>query len=494
MLGATVGLPGRVFVRARLGKPTVAPGKGSRLSLMGIEGQPLLTDGPLAEAARGVVARLGGEGHQALFAGGAVRDALLGIEPHDIDIATSARPEQVEALFDKTVPVGKAFGVMIVVVEGIQFEVATFREEGGYTDGRHPDEVRFADARADAARRDFTVNGLFYDPADERVLDFVNGLADLDAGVLRAIGDPDARFGEDRLRMLRAVRFAAQLGFSIESQTWEALCRGAAALDAISAERIRDELLKLLLSPRPHEGMQRLADSGLLARFLPEAVAMIGCTQPPEFHPEGDVWTHTLLMLKMMAARAAELEEPVTPDLAWGVLLHDVAKPPTRRVADRIRFDRHDSLGRVMTEDILRRLRCSRDTIRVVCDLVGQHMRFMNIEDMRPARRERWLRDPAFAQHLELHTLDCLASHGSMKKVNVTQRFLDELPPLPPERLITGRDLISLGVPPGQALGRMLETIDDRVAAGEIDCRDRALAAAAELAAGYDPPERDSEG
>jgi poly(A) polymerase len=461
---------------------------------MGGDEPRLLTDGPLAEAARGVVARLVGEGHQALFAGGAVRDALLGIDPHDIDIATSARPDQVEAIFEKTVPVGRAFGVMIVVVDGTPFEVATFREEGVYSDGRHPDEVRFADARADASRRDFTVNGLFYDPAAEQVLDFVDGLADLDGGVLRAIGDPDARFGEDRLRMLRAVRFAAQLGFTIEPLTWEALCRGAAALGAVSAERIRDELLKLLLSPRPHEGMQRLADSGLLTRFLPEAVAMIGCTQPPEFHPEGDVWTHTLLMLEMMAARAAEMDEPVVAELAWSVLLHDVAKPPTRRVADRIRFDRHDSLGRVMAEDILRRLRCSRETIRVVCDLVGQHMRFMNIEDMRPARRERWLRDPAFSLHLELHTLDCLASHGSMKKVDVTRRFINELLPLPPERLITGRDLIDLGVPPGPELGRMLESIDDRVAAGELTSRDQALAAAAVLAAGYDPPARGSGG
>ena len=453
---------------------------------MSIEDRPLLTDGSLAEAARGVAARLVGEGFDALFAGGAVRDALRGVEPHDIDIATSARPEQVEQIFEKTVPVGRAFGVMIVVVDGTPFEVAAFREEGAYTDGRHPDEVRFADARADAARRDFTVNGLFYDPASERVLDFVNGLADLDAGVLRAIGAPEARFGEDRLRMLRAVRFAAQLGFSIEPRTWDALCHGAAALDAVSAERIRDELLKLLLSPRPHDGMRLLADSGLLAQFLPEAVAMIGCTQPPEFHPEGDVWAHTLMMLEMMAARAAGRGEPAAPELAWGVLLHDIAKPPTRRVAERIRFDRHDSLGRVMTEDILRRLRCSRETIRVVCDLVGHHMRFMNIEDMRPARRERWLRDPAFPLHLELHTLDCLASHGSMKKVNVTRRFLDDLPPLPPERLITGRDLIDLGVPPGPALGLMLEAIDDRVAAGELVTRDQALAAAAELAASYD--------
>ena len=438
-------------------------------------------------AARGVGARLVGEGHQALFAGGAVRDALLGIAPHDIDIATAARPEQVEALFDKTVPVGKAFGVVMVVVDGTPFEVATFREEGAYSDGRHPDEVRFADARADASRRDFTVNGLFYDPAGEQVLDFVDGRADLEAGVLRAIGDPDARFREDRLRMLRAVRFAAQLGFAIDPATWQALCRGADALDAVSAERIRDELLKVLRGPRPHEGMQLLADSGLLARFLPEAVAMIGCTQPPEFHPEGDVWAHTRMMLEMMALRAAEREEPVLPELAWGVLLHDIAKPPTRRVADRIRFDRHDSLGRSMAEEILRRLRCSRETIRVVCDLVGHHMRFMNIEDMRPARRERWLRDPTFPLHLELHTLDCLASHGSMKKVKVTRRFLDELPPLPPARLITGRDLIALGVPAGPVLGRMLEAVDDRVAAGELVSREDALAAAAVLAAGYDP-------
>ncbi len=450
----------------------------------------LLVDGRVAATARDIAARLTDAGHQALFAGGAVRDALLGREPHDIDIATSARPDEVEALFDKTVGVGKAFGVMVVVVDGVRYEVATFREEGTYSDGRHPDEVRFADARADASRRDFTVNGLFYDPEPDRVLDFVGGGADLDAGVLRAIGDPAARFGEDQLRMLRAIRFSAQLGFSIEPATWAALCTGASGLDSVSAERIRDELLKLLLSPRPHEGMQRLADSGLLKRFLPEALAMIGCTQPPNFHPEGDVWTHTLLMLEMMASRAAERGAPVAPELAWGVLLHDIAKPPTRRVADRIRFDRHDSLGRTMSEEILRRLRCSRETIRVVCDLVGHHMRFMNLEDMRPARRERWLRDPAFPLDLELHTLDCLASHGWLDKATLARRYLDELPPPPPRRLITGRDLIALGVPPGPGLGRMLEAIDDRVAAGELTTRDGALAAAAELVAGYDRPHR----
>ncbi len=436
---------------------------------------------PLARTARRIAARLDDAGHQALFAGGAVRDALLGLPPKDIDIATSAHPDDVEALFPRTHAVGRAFGVVVVVEEEQPFEVATFRAEAEYTDGRHPDEVTFADAEADALRRDFTINGLFYDPRSERVLDFVGGRTDLEAGVLRAIGAPLERFGEDRLRLMRAVRFGAGLGFEIEARTWDAVCAEAPHLGDVSAERIREELVKMLTGPAPDRAVEMLRESGLLAVFLPEALAMIGCTQPERFHPEGDVWTHTVLMLRLMARRAAERGEAAPPELALAVLLHDIGKPPTRVVADRIRFNGHDAAGARMSEAILRRLRSSRELIRRVGDLVGQHMRFMAVEQMRPARRNRWMRDELFGLHLELHWLDCVASHGMLDHYEFARRALAELPALAGPRLVNGTDLLALGVPEGPAVGELLEVLADRTAAGDFADRDAALAGAREL-------------
>jgi poly(A) polymerase len=441
----------------------------------------LFDQDPQALAARRIASRLSEAGHQALFAGGAVRDALLGRAPKDIDIATSALPGDVESLFPRTHAVGRAFGVVVVVEGDVQFEVATFRAEAGYSDGRHPDEVTFADAEADASRRDFTVNGLFYDPVGERVLDFVGGRVDLRDGVLRAIGDPHERFGEDRLRLMRAVRFCASLGFEIEAATWTALCDQASHLEQVSAERIRDELLKMLAGPAPDEALELLLGTGLLPVFLPEAVAMVGCTQPERFHPEGDVWTHTVMMLRLMAERSAARGEPAPPELALAVLLHDIGKPPTRVVADRIRFNGHDALGARLCETILRRLRSSRELIRRVGDLVGQHMRFMVLEKMRPAKRNRWLRDPLFPLHLELHWLDCQASHGLLDHHEFATRALAELPGMTEPRLVRGTDLIALGVPEGPLVGELLERIADRTAAGEFADRAAALAGARSL-------------
>ncbi len=434
----------------------------------------LFRDGAMARVARGIAERLRTAGHQALFAGGAVRDALLGADPKDIDVATSATPDDVEALFDRTYAVGRAFGVVVVIEEGMQFEVATFRAEAEYTDGRHPDQVIYADAEADAARRDFTVNGLFFDPASDAVLDFVDGQADLARRIIRAIGDPLQRFGEDRLRLMRAVRFCVNLDFTLDPDTHAAVRHEAGHLGVVSAERIRDELLKILTGADPARGVELLDECGLLEHILPELLPMKGCTQPPQFHPEGDVWTHTMMMLRLMRERNDE----IPPALALGVLLHDVGKPATRRVADRIRFNGHDAEGARQTETILRRLRCSRELIKAVGELVGQHMRFMAIDQMRPSRRERWLRESDFPLHLELHALDCLASHGGLDKYEFARVALRDLPPEPGPPLVRGSDLLAMGLGEGPAVGRILEAVADRIASGETTTRDAALQAA----------------
>jgi poly(A) polymerase len=441
---------------------------------MSLERTELFRDDTMGRLARGVARRLRRAGHQALFAGGAVRDALLGAAAKDIDIATSATPDEVEALFEQTYAVGKAFGVVVVLEEGMQFEVATFRAEAEYSDGRHPDRITYADAEADASRRDFTVNGLFFDPATDTVLDFVDGQADLRRRVIRAIGDPLQRFGEDRLRLMRAVRFCANLDFEMDAPTCDAVKREARHLQVVSAERIREELVKILTGADPRGGIVLLDECGLLEPILPELGAMKGCTQPPQFHPEGDVWTHTMMMLGSMRERSDDVSAP----LALAVLLHDVGKPPTRSVSDRIRFNGHDAQGARMAEQILRRLRCSRGLIRDVVDLVGQHMRFMVVDQMRPSRRERWLRDPLFPLHLELHALDCLASHGGLDKYQFAAEALRALPPVPGPRLLRGGDLLAMGLPEGPDVGRILEAVDDRIAAGELVTREQALQAA----------------
>ena len=434
-------------------------------------GPELFRDDVMSRVARVVAARLRAHGHQALFAGGAVRDAMLDVEARDIDIATSATPDEVEALFDHTYAVGKAFGVVVVRERDLQFEVATFRAEAEYTDGRHPDRVVYADAEADAARRDFTINGLFFDPHENTVLDFVGGRADLERRVVRAIGAPLLRFGEDRLRLMRAVRFAANLDFHLDPETAAAVRHEARHIGVVSAERIREELIKILTGADPARGIELLDECGLLRPILPELHPMKGCTQPPQFHPEGDVWEHTMMMLRLMRER----NETIPPALALGVLLHDVGKPATRSVAERIRFDGHDAVGARQTETILRRLCCSGALIDAVRDLVGQHMRFMAIEEMRPHRRERWLRDVEFPLHLELHALDCLASHGGLDKYEFAREALRALPPEPDLPLVRGSDILAMGLGEGPAVGRILEAVADEQAAGRVTDRENAL-------------------
>jgi putative nucleotidyltransferase with HDIG domain len=418
-----------------------------------------------------LIATLRGRGHKAYLVGGCVRDRLLGVTPKDFDVATDARPEQVVAYFPGARLVGAQFGVVLVGrVDGIHVEVATFRSEGAYSDGRRPDEVRFeSDPALDARRRDFTINGLMLDPFSGEVLDYVGGKADLAAKLIRAIGDPDERFQEDHLRTLRAVRFAARLGFSIEDETFAAIRRAAHCITRISPERIRDELVKILTEGAARRGFELLDSSGLLREVASEIKAFQGVEQPPEYHPEGDVWTHVMLMLERM-------RDP-TPALALGVLLHDVGKPATFRIAERIRFDGHAEVGAAMAKDWLGRLRFSNEDVEQVTSLVANHMRFKDVRQMRLSTLKRFLRLPHFDQHLELHRLDCLSSNGRLDSYEFAQAKLQELDreALQPEPLITGRDLIRAGYAPGQAFGEALSAVETGQLDGEIRTREEAL-------------------
>ena len=427
--------------------------------------QFLTADAAMAASARSVAAKLNRAGFQAFFAGGSVRDALLGRALKDIDIATSATPDQVEALFaGQTVAVGKAFGVVLVLRDGFQFDVATFRTDGAYADGRHPESVTYATAEGDAQRRDFTVNGLFCDPASGEVVDYVDGLADLAAQVIRAIGEPEARFREDHLRIVRAVRFASVLGFQIEPATYAAIKEHAAWIKTVSAERIAMEFVRLVCeSPKPSIGLNLLREAGLLAHFLPEVAALYGTEQPPQFHPEGDVWAHTCLMLD-------EMEAPREPVLALAVLLHDIGKPVTFcETAEpgtgetRIRFPCHAPAGADLAESILLRLRQPSARIAEVKALVLGHMHFVEAQKMRPAKLRRFLGMSHFPRMMELMRLDILHSNKDFS----TWRFLKEAfesfnaEPVLPEPLVRGRDLRAWGVPPGPEMGALLNELYD---------------------------------
>ncbi len=417
------------------------------------------------------VERLRREGHAAYLAGGCVRDLLLGREAKDYDVATSAPPDAVLALFPGSGAVGAHFGVVLVRDESAQVEVATFRTDHSYRDGRRPERVELiADPRLDAMRRDFTINAMMLDPETGEVLDFAGGRDDLAGRVVRAVGDPEARFREDHLRMLRAVRFAARLGFSIESATQAAIAKLRASILAISAERVRDEITRILTEGGARRGFGLLDETGLLGEILPEVAAMKGVAQPPEFHPEGDVWIHTRMMLE-------GLRDP-TVTLALGVLLHDVGKPPTFRVADRIRFDNHAAVGAEMAARILARLRYSGDETRQVVALVANHLKFKDVPKMRASTLKRFLRMERFEEHLELHRLDCVSSHGWLDNYHFAQRKLAELPAevLRPPRLVTGADLIAAGYTPGPAFARMLEAVETAQLEGEIATKAEALA------------------
>ena len=416
-----------------------------------------------------VVETLRRAGFQALLAGGCVRDLALGRIPKDWDVATDARPEEVAALFEHTVPVGAQFGISVVMLNEGDYEVARFRRDGPYRNGRWPASIEPADARADAQRRDFTINGLFYDPASGAILDYVGGQQDLDAKVIRAIGDPAARFAEDYLRLLRAVRFAARLGFTIEPATWDALCARVECIVGVSAERVRDELTLLLTEGGAVRGLRLLDESGLLKVVLPEVAAMRGVPQEAEFHPEGDVWTHVLLLFEY-------LDEP-SAELAWSALLHDIGKPATMVQAERIRFHGHDAVGANMAAAICGRLRMSNEARRLICTLVADHMRISHVRQMRPSTLMRLLREPHFPELLQLHRADCLASHGKLDLYEFCQEQLAKLKKehLRPPALLTGNDLIALGFAPGPLFREILAAVEDAQLEGQLDSYQSAL-------------------
>ncbi len=426
------------------------------------------------ELANSVCETLRRSGFQALLVGGCVRDLLLGQEPADYDVTTDATPNQVMALFPESVAVGAQFGVIQIPREELKVEVATFRSDIGYSDGRHPDHVTFSKTpEEDVQRRDFTINGLLMRHDTGEVLDYVSGQADLRAKVIRAIGDPDRRFTEDKLRMLRAVRFAARFGFEIESDTLRAIRRHVEEIRQVSPERLRDELTKMLTEGAARRAFELLDETALLQQVLPEIAAMKGVEQPPQFHPEGDVWIHTRLMLEALPAG-------VSPALAWGVLLHDVGKPPTFKSAsetgDRIRFDGHVDVGVRMAEEICRRLRFSNEDTEQILALVDNHMRFKDVESMRASTLKRFVRLPHFDEHLALHRLDCLSSHGNLDSYDLIRRFIAETPPeqVRPERLITGDDLQAMGFKPGPVFSQILGSLEDAQLEGEVKTREEA--------------------
>jgi poly(A) polymerase len=441
----------------------------------------------LKDFSTSIIQALRQRGFQAYLVGGCVRDLLLGREPKDYDVATNATPEQVMSIFPETYAVGAQFGVVLVPApepdaasndsEGVSakshaIEVATFRSDVSYSDGRHPDEVRFSlDPREDVARRDFTINGMMFDPVSGEVFDFVGGRKDLKAGIVRAIGDPERRFGEDKLRMLRAVRFAARFEYAIEPSTFSAIQTLADQIHVVSRERVRDELSRMLTEGHARRALLLLDESGLLKPILPEISAMKGVEQPREFHPEGDVFVHTLLVLD-------NLPNPCPMTLAWGALLHDVGKPPTFRVApDRIRFDNHVEVGVKMADEICRRLRFCNDDTEQILALVDNHMRFGHATRMKESTLKRFLRMPRFDEHLALHRADCLASHGNLSTYEMIQQKRAEIPAatMRPSPLVTGDDLIADGRIPGPKFREILGAVEDAQLEGRLLSRDAAL-------------------
>ena len=442
-------------------------------------------------AAVEIVRTLRERGHQAYLVGGCVRDLLLGREPADYDVSTDATPDQVMRIFPETYAVGAQFGVVLVPAKSVGVdgapepgeepttehpkvvEVATFRSDGAYSDGRHPDAVRYTtDPREDVQRRDFTINGLMLDPLDhDRVLDFVEGRRDLQRGLIRTIGEAERRFTEDKLRMLRAIRFAARFQYQIDAQTFDSIRQLAPRVHQVSRERVRDELTKMLTEGRARRAFELLDETGLLHELLPEIEKMKGIEQPPQFHPEGDVWVHTLLLLSM-------LEPGVSKTLAWGALLHDVGKPPTFRLApDRIRFDGHVEVGVRMAEEICRRFRMSNDESEQIMSLVENHMRFGDVESMKDSTFKRFVRLPQFEEHLELHRIDSLSSHAILDLYRYTKDKMANLPPeeVRPDPLVSGNDLIAAGYRPGPEFKEILSVVEDAQLEGRVHSKQEAM-------------------
>jgi poly(A) polymerase len=432
--------------------------------------KPLNTN-PKYQIALSIIRQLHKAGYEALIAGGAVRDMLIGRKNEgDIDIATNARPEEVIRLFPHTIAVGAKFGVIIIINNGHQFETATFRSDNGIADGRHPSGVVYTNAENDALRRDFTINGLFFDTTTHQVLDYVGGQVDIEARIIRAIGDPFHRFREDYLRMLRAIRFAVQLDFSIEKSTWNAIVQYAKKITAISVERIFTELDKMFRSLQPDRALELLDSAGLLRVLMPEVVAMKGVEQPKQFHPEGDVFEHTKKALKLMAGTTSST-------LAWSVLLHDIGKPETKVVTDRIRFNNHDQVGALTARQILRRFHTSNLFIEKVSTCIIHHMHFMNVQKMRLGKLKKFLSRETIETELELHRIDCLASHQNCENYYFLKRQLQnsktEL--LKPEPLLRGRDLIELGFKPGPQFSDILSTVYDAQLEETVSTRTEAI-------------------
>jgi poly(A) polymerase len=436
-----------------------------------------------------ICATLRSKGFQAFLVGGCVRDIILGREPADYDVTTDALPGQVEEIFPGSLTVGAKFGVVIVPRDSpasteakpLQVEVATFRADMGYSDGRHPDHVEYTKSpQDDVKRRDFTINALLLDPEMNEILDFVGGREDLAAGIIRAIGDPEARFREDKLRMVRAVRFAARFNYAIEPTTMRAIQKLAPEVTQISMERLRDELTKILTEGSARRGFELLDQTGLLVHLLPEIAKMKGVEQPPQFHPEGDVWIHTLMMIGGLPAGSSAT-------LAWGVLLHDVGKPPTFAPPSgpngRIRFDRHVEVGLKMAGEICRRFRFSNQETEQILALVANHMRFKDVPRMKPATLKRFVRMDKFDEHLELHRLDSLSSHRMLDNYDFVSRFITETPPaeVRPPRLLTGDDLIALGLKPGPRFKAILYNVEEAQLNGAVLTHEDALLLATQL-------------
>jgi poly(A) polymerase len=418
-----------------------------------------------------VVRRLREEGYQAYFAGGCVRDMLLQKKPQDYDVATNARPEEIQRLFPQTIPVGAQFGVILVVLDGEPFEVATFRHDGPYLDGRRPSHVRYGTLEEDILRRDFTINGMLYDPLGDETIDLVQGRADLERRLIRAIGEPQARFEEDRLRMIRAVRFAASLEFSIDPLTFNAIQQLASSVTTIAWERIGDEVTRILTEGGARRGFELLNQSGLLQVLLPEIVALKGTPQSPDYHPEGDVFAHTLLLLSHLAPCSSET-------LAYGCLLHDIAKPVCfRQETDRITFYGHTEVGAAMAEEILKRLKRSRETWERVAYLVHNHLRHVQAPQMRLSTLKRFLREEGIDELLELTRIDALASNGDLQYYQFCKRRLAELneAQIRPAPLVRGTDLIALGLVPGPIFAEILQRVEDQQLGGDLTSREQAL-------------------
>ncbi len=442
-----------------------------------------INENSAACVARTICAEIQAAGHEAHIVGGGVRDLLLGRNPEDFDVATSATPDVLKRLYPQAMLVGAKFGVILVRRDDVCVEVATFREEGEYHDRRRPDLVRFSDLKSDAERRDFTINALYYDPVADELTDLVGGVQDLEARTLQTVKKPLDRFQEDVLRVIRALRFAANLDFEIEERTWEAICQSMPYLKEISMERVRDEVLKGLTGGQPNRFLDLLDTSGFLNEFLPEVTHLKGCEQPAEFHPEGDVYIHTRLMLKL-------LKQAPSPELALAVLLHDIGKPPTQTYEDRIRFNGHDKMGAEMAGIICQRLKLSNAQIDAVVEMVGRHMQFVNVPSMRRSTLSRFLASPLIEDELELHRVDCVSSHGNLDTYEYTQAKLQEFREAAeyqgrlPKPLVNGDDLIAMGMVPGPAFAGILRTVFDAQLEGRIATKEDGLHLARAVADG----------